>query len=105
MGKATVVAAIANPMLTGFTLPKLLWVRDHEPSNFERIRHVLLPKDYVRFGLTGEYASEVSDASGTALFDVVGRKWSWPLVEKLKLDKGVLPKVYESQEITGVVSS
>ena len=58
-------------MLTGFTLPKLLWVRDNEPANFERVRKLLLPKDYVRFRLTGEFATEVSDASGTALFDVV----------------------------------
>jgi len=100
VGAANVLAWTANPVLTGFTLPKLLWVRDHEPAHFERIRHVLLPKDYVRFQLTGEYASEVSDASGTALFDVVGRQWSWPLVEKLGLDKGILPRVYESQEVT-----
>ena len=71
------------PVLTGFTLPKLLWVRDNEPANFERVRNMLLPKDYVRFRLTGEFATEVSDASGTALFDVVNRRWSlrddgWP---------------------------
>ena len=64
-GADFVLQSIANPMLTGFTLPKLLWVRDHEPANFERVRHVLLPKDYVRFELTGEYSSDVSDASGT----------------------------------------
>ena len=58
---------IANPVLTGFTLPKLLWVRDREPRNFERVRKMLLPKDYVRFRLTGEFASEVSDASGTSM--------------------------------------
>ena len=62
-----VVKSTANPMLTGFTLPKLLWVRDNEPANFDRVKKVLLPKDYIRFELTGEYASEVSDASGTGL--------------------------------------
>ena len=76
MGPAAVVAATANPALTGFTLPKLLWVRDNEPHQFQRIRKMLLPKDYVRFRLSGEYASDVSDASGTALFDVVHRQWS-----------------------------
>jgi xylulokinase len=104
-GAASVLQWTANPVLTGFTLPKLLWVRDNEPANFTRIRHVLLPKDYVRFGLTGEYATEVSDASGTAMFDVVARQWSWPLMEKLGLDKSILPKVYESQEITGTVTA
>ncbi|MBV8818158.1 MAG: xylulokinase, partial [Acidobacteriaceae bacterium] len=76
VGRETVLRSIANPVLTGFTLPKLLWVRDHEPRQYERVRHMLLPKDYVRFQLTGEYASDVSDASGTALFDVLKRDWS-----------------------------
>ena len=105
VGAANVLSWTANPVLTGFTLPKLLWVRDHEPAQFARIRHLLLPKDYVRFELTGEYATEVSDASGTALFDVVKRQWSWPLMEKLGLDKAILPTSFESQEVTGVVSA
>ncbi len=105
IGKANVLAHTANPVLTGFTLPKLLWVRDNEPKNFARVRKMLLPKDYIRFKLTGEFASDVSDASGTALFDVVLRKWSMEMVERLKLDKQILPKVYESSEITGVVGS
>jgi xylulokinase len=104
VGKETVLACIANPVLTGFTLPKLLWVRDNEPKQFERVRKVLLPKDYLRFQLTGDYASDVSDASGTALFDVVRRQWSGELVDKIGLDKSILPKVYESQEVTGKIS-
>jgi xylulokinase len=104
VGKETILACIANPVLTGFTLPKLLWVRDNEPAQFQRVRKVLLPKDYLRFQLTGEYASDVSDASGTAMFDVVRRQWSEELVVKLGLDQNILPKVYESQEITGKVS-
>lgn len=104
-GGDNVLQWTANPVLTGFTLPKLLWVRDHEPANFERVRKVLLPKDYVRLGLTGEYATEVSDASGTAMFDVVERRWSWPLMEKLGLDKSILPEVHESPEVTGTVST
>ncbi len=105
LGKQRVLACIANPVLTGFTLPKLLWVRDHEPQNFERARKVLLPKDYVRFRLTGEYASEVSDASGTAMFDVVNRRWSYDLVDALGIDRAMLPRVYESSDVTGTVSA
>ena len=74
-------------MLTGFTLPKLLWVRDNEPRNFDRVRQMLLPKDYVRFRLTGEFATEVSDASGTAVFDVVNRRWSYEMMDGLELDR------------------
>jgi xylulokinase len=104
IGKEKVLECIANPVLTGFTLPKLLWVRDNEPLNFERVRKILLPKDYVRFCLTGEYASDVSDASGTALFDVVRRRWSMEMVSALGLDPNILPRVFESPEVTGVVS-
>ena len=103
-GRDNVLAWTANPVLTGFTLPKLLWVRDHEPANFARVRKVLLPKDYVRFRLTGEFASEVSDASGTSMFDVVTRRWSWDMMDRLKLDRSILPAVYESSEITGKIT-
>ena len=94
----------ANPALTGFTAPKLLWVRDNDPAGYERVRKLLLPKDYVRYMLTGEYAGDVSDASGTALFDVMGRRWALPLVEKLGIDAAILPPVYESSAIVGKVS-
>src|SRR5689334_5538327 len=104
VGKDTVLASTANPVLTGFTLPKLLWVRDHEPALFARVRRLLLPKDYVRFRLTGEYASDVSDASGTALFDVVRRRWSYELATSLGLDRAILPSVKESTAVTGQVS-
>jgi len=104
IGKEAVLAYIANPVLTGFTLPKLLWVRDHEPDSFARVRKMLLPKDYLRFQLTGEYASDVSDASGTALFDVVNRKWSYEMAGKLEIDCSILPTVAESSEITGRIS-
>lgn len=105
VGRQRVLECIANPVLTGFTLPKLLWVRDNEPQNFERVRKILLPKDYVRFCLTGEYASDVSDASGTALFDVVHRRWSLDLVSSLGLDAAILPRVYESPEVTGTITA
>jgi xylulokinase len=103
-GQEMVLRSTANPVLTGFTLPKLLWVRDNEPGLFGRVRRMLLPKDYIRFQLTGEYASDVSDASGTALFDVVRRRWSFELVDKLGLDRRALPRVYESSEITGAIT-
>jgi len=105
VGKARVLECIANPVLTGFTLPKLLWVRDHEPHAYSRIRKVLLPKDYIRFCLTGEFATEVSDASGTALFDVVNRRWSWDLADAVGVDRSFLPKCYESSEITGTITA
>src|SRR5579872_987320 len=104
VGTANILSYIANPVLTGFTLPKLLWVRDNEPASYERIRKMLLPKDYVRFRLTGGYATDVSDASGTALFDVVNRDWSRPMIQTLGLDPAILPQCGESIEVTGAVT-
>jgi xylulokinase len=104
LGAAKVLEYTANPVLTGFTLPKLVWVRDREPRNFERVRHVLLPKDYVRFRLTGELATDVSDASGTAMFDVVHRRWSFEMMDGLGLDRAILPRAYESADVTGAIS-
>jgi xylulokinase len=105
VGKQKVLAWTANPVLTGFTLPKLLWIRDHEPDHYERVRQILLPKDYIRFQLTGDYASDVSDASGTALFDVVKRRWSYQFADALGVDRSILPKIYESSEVTGTLST
>ena len=104
LGREAVLSFTANPVVTGFTLPKLLWVRDNEPKRFERIRKVLLPKDYIRFKLTGEYATEVSDASGTSMFDVAKRSWSYQMCDALGLDRGILPACYESVEISGKLS-
>jgi xylulokinase len=104
-GQEMVLKCTANPVLTGFTLPKLLWVRDNEPQHFGRVKKLLLPKDYVRFQLTGEFASDVSDASGTALFDVVQRRWSFDLAGKLNIDRDILPTVYESSDISGQISA
>src|SRR4051812_42418341 len=104
VGRETVLRHIANPVLTGFTLPKLLWVRDHEPRNFERARKMLLPKDYVRYKLTGEFATEVSDASGTAVFDVVNRRWSFEMMDALGLDRSLLPECRESVEVSAQIS-
>lgn len=104
IGRERILDYIANPVLTGFTLPKLLWVRDNEPELFARVRKVLLPKDYIRYRLTGEYATEPSDASGTALFDVVRREWSQQMIAALGLDASLLPKVVESTAVSGCIS-
>jgi xylulokinase len=100
-GRKALIAMVANPALTGFTAPKILWLRNHEPQNFANTRKVLLPKDYVRFRLTGEFATEVSDASGMLLLDVAQRRWSRALLSALELDESLLAKCYESHEVTG----
>ncbi len=104
-GLPKLLKMVANPAFTGFTAPKILWLRNNEKRNFDRVRQVLLPKDYIRHRLTGVYATEVSDASGTLLLDVAKRAWSKTLLTKLDLDPKLLPPVFESQEVTGVVTS
>ena len=91
----------ANPPLTGWTAAKILWVRKNEPENYARCRHILLPKDYIRYVLTGVFATEVSDASGMQLLDVPGRCWSQEVLDKLEIDRALLGKVYESCQVTG----
>ena len=105
VGADRLIAITANPALTGFTASKILWVRKHEPAVYEKCRHILLPKDYIRFKLTGEFATEVSDASGMQLLDIPNRCWSDTVLSALDIDKALLGKVYESPEITGKVSS
>ena len=104
IGQARLIELTLNPALTGFTLPKLLWVREKEPSLWERVRSVLLPKDYVRYRLTGAMATDVADASGTLLLDVSKRAWSETMLKELDLDPSLLPEVFESPEITSSVS-
>ncbi len=104
IGREKIVEHIANPMLTGFTLPKLLWVRDHEPQSFACVRKVLLPKDYVRYKLTGEFATDPADASGTAMFDVLGRRWSNEMMDAIGLDRSIVPNVHESPQIGARIS-
>ncbi|MCL4542113.1 MAG: xylulokinase [Chloroflexi bacterium] len=103
IGAERLIRLTCNPALEGFTAPKLLWVRDHEPEIFQLTRTVLLPKDYIRYVLTGEHATEVSDASGTLLFDVRRRRWSEEMLAALEVPASCLPPVYESPEITGVL--
>jgi len=94
-----------NKALAGFTAPKVLWVKNHRPEIYQQIKHVLLPKDYIRFKLTGEYATDVSDASGTLFFDVANRRWSPEMLNVLGLVEQQMPKCYESYEITGRVTA
>jgi len=100
IGPTRVKAITCNPPLTGFQAPKLLWLRNHELSNYRRVRSVLLPKDYIRFKLTGEKVTEVSDASGTGLFDVPARRWATDMMADLELDPGLFPRAVESHEVT-----
>jgi xylulokinase len=100
-GREALIELVANPALTGFTAPKILWVREHEPKVYDRTRHILLPKDYIRYRMTGDYATEVSDASGTLLLDVVNRTWSDRLLGLLEIDRALLPRLHESPEVTG----
>ena len=104
VGRDQLIAITANPALTGFTLSKLLWVRNHEPEVYAKCRHILLPKDYVRYMLTGDFATEVSDASGMQMLDVPNRCWSEKLLNMLNIDPSLLAKVYESCEVTGHIS-
>jgi len=103
VGAARLIDITANPALTGFTASKILWVRNNEPQIYEKCRHILLPKDYVRYMLTGEFATEVSDASGMQLLDIPNRQWSAEVLDKLEIDPTLLGKVYESPEVTGTV--
>jgi xylulokinase len=105
VGLARLIELTGNRALTGFTAPKLLWLRRHEPDTYARIAHVLLPKDYVRLRLTGEHAIDVADASGTLLFDVANRRWSEEMVERLELDATWLPRTLESPEISGTTGT
>jgi xylulokinase len=104
-GRKALIRMVANPALTGFTAPKILWLRNHEPKHFERTAKVLLPKDDVRRRLTGEFATDVSDASGMLLLDVAKRNWSLPLLSRLQLDRSLLADCYESEEVTGKLTA
>lgn len=102
-GRKRLVEITANPALTGFTASKIMWVKKHEPEIYDKCRHILLPKDYIRYMLTGEFATEVSDASGMQLLDVPKRCWSREVCDALGIDMSLLAKVYESPEVTGIV--
>ncbi len=101
VGEKRLIEIAGNPALTGFQAPKILWLRDEEPQNYQRVAHVLLPKDYVRLQLTGEYATDASDAAGTLLLDVQRRDWSEEILESLEIPAEWLPAIYEGPESTG----
>lgn len=104
VGAQKLIDITANPALTGFTAGKILWVRKHEPELYAKCRHILLPKDYLRYKLTGEFATEVSDASGMNLLDVPKRQWSTEVLAALDIDPALLPSMHESYEVTGKVT-
>ncbi|HEX8474505.1 MAG TPA: xylulokinase [Pyrinomonadaceae bacterium] len=105
VGVSRLIELTNNPPLTNFTLTKMLWVREHEPETWKRTRALLLPKDYVRLRLTGDRATDVADASGTLLFDVANRRWSAEMSAATEIDVRMLPRAYESMEVTGSVST
>jgi xylulokinase len=103
VGADRLIQITGNDALTGFTAPKLLWVARHEPENWARVATILLPKDYVRFRLTGQRAVDVADGSGTILFDLAARTWSPEILDRLSIDPGRLPPTFEGPDVTGVV--
>ena len=103
VGEERLISIAGNPALTGFQAPKIVWLGEEEPDNFGRISHVLLPKDYVRLQLTGEYATDASDAAGTLLLDMRARDWSAEILDALEIPQGWMPEVYEGPESTGVI--
>ncbi|HLZ22325.1 MAG TPA: xylulokinase [Ktedonobacterales bacterium] len=105
VGRERLIQITGNDALPGFTAPKILWMRNHEPEIYERIRHILLPKDYIRFRLTGAYALDKADGSGTLLFDLKRRNWSEDVTAALEIPLGWLPPTFEGTETTGTVSA
>jgi xylulokinase len=105
VGPKRLIELTGNDALTGFTAPKLVWVRDHEPETWRRIAHILLPKDFVRLRLTGEHAIDKADGSGTILFDLAARDWSDEVLAALRIDRRLLPATHEGPEPTGAVSA
>jgi xylulokinase len=105
VGPERLIAITGNDALTGFTAPKLVWVRDHEPDVWRRVAHVLLPKDFVRLHLTGDHAIDKADGAGTILFDLAARDWSTVVVDALQIDRRWLPETFEGPAITGSVTA
>jgi xylulokinase len=104
-GRDKLIEMVSNVALTGFTAPKILWVRKHDPRTYDKTFKILLPKDYIRLKLTGEYAGEVSDAAGTLLLDIKARQWHRGLLSLLGIDADLLAPVYESPQVSGKVSA
>jgi xylulokinase len=105
IGRAEFIHITGNVALTGFTAPKLLWVQENEPEIYTRARHVLLPKDYIRYKLTGEYAMDKADGAGTVLFDLKRRNWSGEILAALGIPESWMPATFEGPEFTGRISA
>ncbi|MCA9884874.1 MAG: xylulokinase, partial [Anaerolineae bacterium] len=105
VGFERLIELTGNRALTGFTAPKILWVRDNEPEVYARCEHILLPKDYIRYELTGDYATDLAGASGTSLLDVANRQWSKTVVDALDIPESWLPQVHEGPQVTGTISA
>ncbi len=105
LGKERLIAITGNDALTGFTAPKILWVREHEPEVYGRVAHILLPKDYVRYRLTGGYAVDCADGAGMILMDIKKRAWSGEVLEALQIPAGWLPQVFEGPQVTGTITA
>jgi xylulokinase len=103
LGREKLIRITGNDALTGFTAPKILWVQEHEPEIWEQVRHILLPKDYVRYKLTGTYAIDRADGAGTILFDLAERDWSAEVLSALEIPAGYLPKTFEGTDVTGTL--
>ncbi len=104
LGRENFIKISGNVALSGFTAPKILWVKENEPEIYKQIGHILLPKDFVRLKLTGKYAMDMADASGTVLMDISHRKWSPEILEGLEIAKCWLPELYEGTQVTGVIT-
>ncbi|MDH3471404.1 MAG: xylulokinase, partial [Acidimicrobiia bacterium] len=105
VGRERLIAITGNDALTGFTAPKMLWVRNNEPDIYQKAAHVLLPKDYLRLRLTGEYATDKAGAGGTVLLDLAARDWSPEVLEALEIDQQLLPPTFEGPEVTGTITA
>jgi xylulokinase len=105
LGPDRLIAITGNDALTGFTAPKLVWVRDHEPETWAKVAHVLLPKDYVRLRLTGGHALDKADGAGTILFDLAARTWSGEVLAALGIDPAWMPPTFEGPEVTGTLTA
>jgi len=103
-GLGQLIHYVSNPALEGFTAPKILWLKENEPKNYQKVKYILLPKDYIRYRLTNELFTEVSDAAGTLLFEVIKKRWSTSLLEKLEIDQNLLPPVLNSFDLAGRIT-
>ena len=104
VGEDSYRSVALNSLSTGFLISSLMWVKEHEPDNYEKIRHVMFPKDYIRFRMCGEYGTDMTDASSGAIFDTKRRRWAWELIDRLGIDRDIFPECHESCDVVGTVT-